>query len=249
MQMAETILYISPHLDDVVFSCAAHIEKSRKEGNPVVVASLFTEGDHTDRKLEDLAALKMLDADCRWLGYLDAPFRNDYYNSFERIIFGDAKEDAPNISELVDAIQPHLIVAPLGVGNHIDHRMAFESVKRVKSSLPIIYYEDQPYASVIGATELRLNQLGYLSQLPNFETYWESFLQARYVRTYLPSEQHAAIKKRLQSIWLSSRTGKQAIRYSLPRLSSRAVFTYESQLDGFVDPNSMPTAETYWDLA
>lgn len=246
--MTETILYISPHLDDAVFSCSAHIKKSREEGNRVVVASLFTEGNHEGRKLEDLVAMKMLEADYRWLGYLDAPFRNGYYDSFERIIWGDTREDVPDISELVDELRPRLIVAPLGVGNHVDHRLAFESVRRMVSSASVLYYEDQPYASVVGATELRLSELGYRSQLPDFESYWESFLQARYVRSYLPIERHAVAKQRLGSNWPDHDAGKQAIPFRLPRVSSAAVFAYKSQLDGFIEPDLLPTSETYWNL-
>jgi len=49
----KTILYLSPHLDDVVFSCLSHLLTQSTEGNRTIVATIFTEGDHDRRKEEE----------------------------------------------------------------------------------------------------------------------------------------------------------------------------------------------------
>src|SRR5438093_1734972 len=89
-------LYLSPHLDDAVLSCAGHILHERAQGRRVVVATLFGAGggDEAGRKLyqarrdEDRRALALLGAECLHLGLVDAPFRDDYYRSFQSILLG-----------------------------------------------------------------------------------------------------------------------------------------------------------------
>ena len=246
--MAETILYISPHLDDAVFSCTAHLAKSREEGKRTIVASLFTEGGNEERKAEDRAALEMLGAEHIWLGYLDAPYRNDYYNNFENIIFGKILDPTPNLKPLIESLKPSTIVAPLGVGNHIDHRLTFQSIEQLELNSSIWYYEDQPYANIHGATALRLNQLNYSVELPNFETFWNSFLNARYVQTHLPKEKYQAVRKRLQSIWDPTPKGKQAVRMEICRISTDPILAYKSQIKNFISLDSIPNSETFWKL-
>lgn len=208
---------------------------------------MFTEEDHQERKLEDLAALKILDAEHLWLGHLDAPYRNNFYSSFENIIFGQILDTIPDLNPLIESIQPATIIAPLAVGNHVDHRITFEAVQRLRHKPEILYYEDQPYASVQGATTLRLNQLGYAGEL-NFEAFWESFLHARYVQAYLPMERHQVVRSILESMCGKSAKRRQAVHEQITRGSVDPILAYKSQLKDFIRLDEITDTETFWKL-
>ena len=144
----KTILYLSPHFDDVVFSCSGHLKTEKEKGNRIVVATIFTEGDHQHRKQEDLKALESYEAEHVWLGELDAPFRNKFYNSFEKIIFGDTEDYQLDVRSLVNKISPDQVIAPLAVGTHIDHRIVFDAAKAL-TDIEVLFYADSPYLSLI----------------------------------------------------------------------------------------------------
>jgi len=227
----KTVLYLSPHFDDAVFSCSSHIKAQREAGNRAIVATVFTEGDHDERKQEDLAAMQILDAEHLWLGYLDAPYRDDYYNSFERIVFGDDRGFKLNLSLLVKELSPDQIIAPLGVGTHIDHRMVFDAVQRLKFT-DTLYYEDKPYALIHGATALRLNQLGFKSELPAFEDFWESYLSAPYVKAYL-GEEKESVRARLRRTTEPNSTRHGAEIIWNTQAVKKAINCYPTQLKTF----------------
>jgi hypothetical protein len=206
--MGDLSLYLSPHLDDAVLSCAGHILHEREQGRRVVVATLFSEGGEgeTGRRLyrarrdEDRRALAVLGAECLHLGLLDAPFRDPYYRSFQPLLLGrhvrdagDEDEAAGAILELWRQVRPARLYCPLGVGTHIDHRLTYRAARRLPAER--VYYEDRPYALVREQVEMRLAELGVHSdQMPDAALptpkerrgrFLESFRNAGYVRTYL----------------------------------------------------------------
>src|SRR5215216_7667166 len=95
------ILFLSPHLDDAVFSCATRILRESETGADVIVATVFSHArrrspqwsEYVTRREEDQRALHLLGARPRWLGLLDAPWRNPFYNSFRRIVLETAPKD------------------------------------------------------------------------------------------------------------------------------------------------------------
>src|SRR5688572_21800222 len=134
------VLFVSPHLDDAVFSCAARILREVATGAEVTVATVFSHvrrrsaqaADYIARRAEDREALRLLGAKPRWIGLLDAPSRNPFYASFRRIVFETAPSDANQVDivreeldSLVADLAPDVIYLPLGVGTHIDHRLVF----------------------------------------------------------------------------------------------------------------------------
>ena len=134
------ILFISPHLDDAVFSCAVRILREVESGSSVIVATVFRRGrgpastlrEYAERREEDRRALALLGAKPLWLGLSDAPSRNPFYNTFSRIVLGTASADVDHIQivrtrikGLLDELKPDAIYLPLGVGTHIDHRLVF----------------------------------------------------------------------------------------------------------------------------
>ena len=74
-----TNIYISPHFDDVVFSCHASMINDIKNGVHVIVITVFSNNgsrssaENMLRKVENNAALNLLKAQSIELGYDDAP--------------------------------------------------------------------------------------------------------------------------------------------------------------------------------
>ncbi|MEW6159656.1 MAG: PIG-L family deacetylase [Verrucomicrobiota bacterium] len=209
------ILFLSPHLDDAVFSCGARILREREAGHRVVVATIFSRGGsdrrsvsiYLERRAEDEKALRKFGAEPLWLDLADAPFRNVYYRSFREIVLGWSPKDRLVISKLgstldetVRKIKPERMYWPLAVGTHIDHRLTFRAALAfANSAAETIFYEDRPYALVRGAVRLRLKQIEADVEESRLaadfedgdlaelrERFCKSFRKAPYVQRYLP---------------------------------------------------------------
>ncbi|ARU60394.1 hypothetical protein CBW65_04415 [Tumebacillus avium] len=105
------------------------------------------------RLAEDIAALGALGVDHQNLDYLDAIFRGTpAYYSVETALFADVH---PDDQQLVGAIcdripmfgdRETLFFFPLGVGNHVDHQIAFLAGERLRlQGYRVRYYEEFPY--------------------------------------------------------------------------------------------------------
>lgn len=101
-------IYVSPHLDDAIYSCAGRIAQQRRAGVRVLVVTLFGDGknasldtggavaaqgkqsrigDFEARRLEDKAAMARVDADYVWLNEPDFVFRRPSLGDLARIAF------------------------------------------------------------------------------------------------------------------------------------------------------------------
>lgn len=174
-------VFISPHLDDAVFSCAAEIRKHAQEG-PVLVLNIFTRylaGLKNrgrvlvdDRFQEEDAAAKLLNFETRSLNELDVSFRRPQYESLGNIFRPPVAADAEWIPELrkklfseLEHIEFENLYLPLGIGWHVDHILTFLCFESSLSSAKmnhtnIFFYEDTPYCLIPNATRLRLKDLG-----------------------------------------------------------------------------------------
>jgi LmbE family N-acetylglucosaminyl deacetylase len=169
-------IFISPHLDDVSFSCGGIVHQLSKSGNKVQIWTIFA-GDPPSahypdfasslhhrwkltrdivkvRRNEDLASCEILGANAVHFSYPDCIYRifennqpviqkeTDLYQE----VLGNQRLLINEISnQLKSATQPdHILVAPLSIGNHIDHRIVNKSVNKVENDL-IYYYTDYPY--------------------------------------------------------------------------------------------------------
>lgn len=97
---ASVYLFISPHLDDVVFSCGGYAYRLAASGKKVIIATVFTADDSSAqptswlakrysrgwnlgdnpfaaRRQEDLVAARSLGVQAVHLGFLDAIYRRD----------------------------------------------------------------------------------------------------------------------------------------------------------------------------
>jgi LmbE family N-acetylglucosaminyl deacetylase len=112
------------------------------------------------RRAEDRAAFSRLRADVLHLPFLDCIYRAgpagdplypgpvDMFSAFNPADEAIIDAVAGAFGELPAAEQ---IYAPLGVGNHIDHRVARRAAERVFDALA--YYEDYPYTMAAGALD------------------------------------------------------------------------------------------------
>lgn len=167
-----TALFLSPHLDDVAFSCGGLMAQLADAGWRSVMATAFTAsvlpvtgfalacqldkglGPEIDymalRRDEDRAAAVILGvSDLRWLDLPEAPHRG-YGTAPE--LFGAIRPDddvwrplAEQIAALVDEMQPDLVFAPQGLGNHVDHRQMIRAVSQIAPQR-LAFYRDTPYA-------------------------------------------------------------------------------------------------------
>lgn len=168
-------LYLSPHLDDVTFSCGGQIHAAARRGERVLVATLCT-GDPDGppsplaghlhrltglgddamalRRGEDLAACAVLGAEARHLGLLDAIYRRGpagepLYAEVAALRRPPPDDDAPQVAAIAAALAAlppaTRVLAPLAAGGHVDHRLTRRAVERVFGTR-LEHYEDYPYA-------------------------------------------------------------------------------------------------------
>jgi len=168
-----TALFLSPHLDDVAFSCGGTLALLADRSWRTVMVTAFTatvlpaagfalacqldkglspEIDYMElRRAEDRAAAAILGvADLRWLPLPEAPHRG--YSSapelFADIRPGDDiwQELAQHLAALRAELSPDLILAPQGLGGHVDHRQLIRAVQITAGPTPVAWYRDTPYA-------------------------------------------------------------------------------------------------------
>jgi len=202
--MKKRILYISPHLDDVVLSCGSLLQEQTYKGYDLYVVTLFTRSNESakayyqHRKEDDVRAMKRFKARAIHLDFLDAPFRNYQYRNVSTILFHHhlplherktLRELSKTLQNLLQNIFPHEVYIPLGIGGHIDHHMAFEwSQSLWNQSLKFYYYQDLPYAFIPHWDAIRLQKVGAIlnEQVPVQK---KGFLQVPFVQNYLDSEE------------------------------------------------------------
>ena len=166
-----TALLLSPHLDDVAFSCGGLAARLSDDGWRVVMATVFTasvlpstgfalacqldkglapEVDYMAlRRAEDLAAAALLGVEARWLDLPEAPHRG--YGS-AAALFGELRADdrvgdevAAGIAALIAELSPTLVAAPQGIGGHVDHRQTIDAALSVRPAAELLFYRDTPY--------------------------------------------------------------------------------------------------------
>lgn len=161
-------LYLSPHADDVPLSCAARLVADASRGLRVMVLTLFggeggpTPGEET--------AWATVGARSYSAGLPEARVRDSLYRSFRALTRERAPGDAALFSEVVELLRDvgfrtraRDIYVPLGIGEHIDHRIAHEAAVAVFQSgegRNVFLYEERPEAFVPGAVRLRLAGVG-----------------------------------------------------------------------------------------
>lgn len=168
------ICIVSPHIDDAVLSCGIFIQRRVAAGDEILVVDIFTKGKNDTRRAnEEKEAMARIGATGYILDEFDAPDRDPRYKSTKELFLGDMKDVPENFlahvtQRLETFFREHgigLAVFPLAAGTHIDHRIAHEAGRRIKS-VPVKYYEDRPYILWPGILQGRMNEIGSDAVLP-----------------------------------------------------------------------------------
>ncbi|HLR96568.1 MAG TPA: PIG-L family deacetylase [Jiangellaceae bacterium] len=161
-------LVLSPHPDDAVWSLGARIARWRRQGNWVVVLTVF-DGPGTDsvvgrdvralstppstRRAEDHAALSLLGVTLHSLGLPDAATRHSdgapRYPSVTRLFATPHPDDVALMDRIAEAVGIRrgggtVVHTPLAAGGHVDHRLTRAAARRT-STRALEWYEDFPY--------------------------------------------------------------------------------------------------------
>jgi LmbE family N-acetylglucosaminyl deacetylase len=106
------------------------------------------------RRLEDIVACKILGADFRHFNFLDCIYRKDNYGDpiikEEEDLYQPIPDSQESLIEEISFIfKTHIlaediVVAPLAIGNHLDHQIIFKSISFLQFR-SLLFYEDYPY--------------------------------------------------------------------------------------------------------
>ena len=167
-----TILILSPHLDDAVFSVGPLLAELAANSR-MIVATAFTKSvanpegfalacqldkglpasvDYMEiRRKEDFGSLDILGVEGVHGLFAEAPHRG--YQAVKDL-FGPVlptDEVGAGLREwlvgLTDSFKPDVILLPFGIGSHVDHqwvRMVAEA--SIPKRFPLVFFRDQPYA-------------------------------------------------------------------------------------------------------
>ena len=194
------ILYVSPHLDDVLLSMAQNIKNEIADGENVTVVSVFTEGNEETSKLydqrrnDDIHALASIGAKYIHLGFTDSYFRksdfnenkHEPYHNFSSIMFNKSVDDRALFDELDNVLRKiifdfDIVYFPLAVGCHVDHTLvfwcAYEYWKTQSDRLDFRFYADMPYCLIDGNVDIRIQEcFGYKTRTASIKPLMENDL-------------------------------------------------------------------------
>lgn len=165
-----TALFISPHLDDVAFSCGGALIKRADEGWRTILLTVFTrsvmpvsgfalacqldkglsaEIDYMAlRRTEDIEFARLAGAaKVEHLDFREAPHRG--YESAAGLFAGiNAGDDAwREVAEVLTNFDADEIYAPQALGDHVDHLQTARAVVHRDFAGRVLWYRDMPYAS------------------------------------------------------------------------------------------------------
>jgi LmbE family N-acetylglucosaminyl deacetylase len=160
-------LYVSPRSGDAVLSCAARLHADASKGRTVLVLNLFEGTSFGERA----GPLPGPDYDQVSLGLAGARQRHPGRPLLSSLRFESFPEDealrdriARVLADLRSRIAPLHVFAPLGVGGHVDHRLAHEAAVAAfggrEAGRNVFLYEERPEAFGLGQVRLRLALLG-----------------------------------------------------------------------------------------
>ena len=167
-----TALFLSPHLDDVAFSCGGTLLHLRRAGWAVALCTIFTatvpnpQGFalrcQTDKGLApgvDYMALRRAEdqdfatlmgvKDARHWRFPEAPHRG--YESAPDLFNGTRTGDdvwravAGSLRDLAAEVSPDVVFAPQGLGGHVDHLQVIQAVLEAGLGPRTYWYRDTPY--------------------------------------------------------------------------------------------------------
>ena len=171
------VAVLSPHRDDAAFSCGLMLNKLVQAQVTVTIVNVCTTSEYAPyltedghervlqvtamRQAEDVAFVKLLTQSTGFdnvtlldLAWRDLPLRweTEDENALAPLPLRQAEIDA--LSSAFAALPDQdLVLAPLALGGHIDHRLVRLAAQQVFGSSTLIFYEDLPYACRVKAAE------------------------------------------------------------------------------------------------
>ncbi|MDC0714956.1 PIG-L family deacetylase [Stigmatella sp. ncwal1] len=170
----KTALFLSPHLDDVAFSCGGMLARLKARRWRIVLATVFTRsvahptgfalacqtdkglGPDVDymalRRAEDRSFAAWMGVDqLVWMDLPEAPHRG--YHSPGALFAPPRRDDdiIPTLEEklslLIDEVRPDLVLAPQALGSHVDHVQLVRVLPSLNVQVSqVLWYRDTPYA-------------------------------------------------------------------------------------------------------
>ena len=160
-------VFLSPHFDDAIGSCGGVIRRLVAAGHPVKIITVMTRWSGAKlshmfyawhRYGENRRACHTIGAE-----FLNAPFLDGYYRrdaSGRRIykkkstLFDNENREPKLVARIRDYIIQNtadgdILVAPAGLGNHIDHRLVRAATE--DTGRKVIFYEEFYYDKARGA--------------------------------------------------------------------------------------------------
>ena len=156
------VLMLSPHPDDVAWSLGGTVAALRRAGAELHVVTFFgrtcyapghaTHGELAAsrvRALEEHAWATFAGVRLRRFDLSDASLRGyddetEIGPSPEPELVGRIRAE---LAELVHALRPEVIVAPLAAGGHVDHAAVRTATVALRPAAGVAWYEDLPYAA------------------------------------------------------------------------------------------------------
>jgi len=193
--MGRRILLLSPHADDIAYSIGGIVAQLSMRADlrlmtifghsgwalPQASCEKSASAISAEREREDRAYCARRRIDYDLLPCPDS-FVMGYDNATELSI---AAADDPRTEGVVNLIRnavarrvPQIVLAPCGLGGHVDHqivRIAADALDHVE----ILYYEDVPYSSSLPLPELE-RQLAVQGLTPAMTADIEVVLQSKY---------------------------------------------------------------------
>jgi LmbE family N-acetylglucosaminyl deacetylase len=170
----DELTVLSPHRDDAVFSLYICLSRWRSAPVRVTVLNFFTESGYAPRAFplsrasvpalrarEDRHALRAIDGRIRIksAGLVDAPLRLGIEARHVCSPEARAYDDSGDAASLRAVIRAQYIrglaLAPLGLGNHVDHLLVNKAATQTLPGCSLAFYEDLPYATWTSEAELK----------------------------------------------------------------------------------------------
>jgi LmbE family N-acetylglucosaminyl deacetylase len=126
------------------------------------------------RRGEDAIAASALGASAVWLDHREAIYRGDRYSTPAALRGSVHPADETVRAELAAELvalwrrtPAAVVILPLGIGGHVDHRIAHELAPALSGAgATIAFYEDFPYVTIDGALDARRAEI----ETPMIET-------------------------------------------------------------------------------
>jgi LmbE family N-acetylglucosaminyl deacetylase len=168
--VGKRILMLSPHADDVAYSIGGIVARLSMRAD-LLLMTIFghsgwalpqasreksSDAISAEREREDRAYCAR-----RWIDYDLLPCPDSFVMGYDKTTeLSTAATDDPRTEGVVNLIRnavacrvPQVVLAPCGLGGHVDHqivRIAADALDHVE----VLYYEDVPYSSSLPLPEL-----------------------------------------------------------------------------------------------